>query len=74
MGLPANSFAMVLSGKRKLEAREIPIPGIDNESAILRIEGCGICGSDYEQFEGALRTPVPVVPGHEPLGVIEERK
>jgi threonine dehydrogenase-like Zn-dependent dehydrogenase len=26
---------------------------------------------DYEQYEGALRTPTPVIPGHEPLGVIE---
>jgi threonine dehydrogenase-like Zn-dependent dehydrogenase len=37
---------------------------------VLRLEACGICGSDYEQFEGQLRTPMPVIPGHEPLGVI----
>src|SRR4030095_4562958 len=49
---------------------DIAIPDIDDDSAILRIEACGICGSDYEQFEGQLRTPMPVVPGHEPLGRI----
>jgi threonine dehydrogenase-like Zn-dependent dehydrogenase len=49
---------------------DLPIPDIDEDSAILRLEACGICGSDYEQFEGLLRTPVPVVPGHEPLGLI----
>ena len=48
----------------------MPIPDIDDDSAILRLEACGICGSDYEQFEGMLRTPMPVIPGHEPLGVI----
>lgn len=63
---------MVLTANRRLEARDVPLPEIDDESALLRIEACGICGSDYEQFEGVLRTPVPVIPGHEPLGVIEK--
>ena len=61
---------MVQTGVRSLEPRDVPIPDIDDDSAILRLEACGICGSDYEQFEGMLRTPVPVIPGHEPLGVI----
>ncbi|MEQ8990925.1 MAG: medium chain dehydrogenase/reductase family protein [Pseudomonadales bacterium] len=48
------------------------IPDIDAFSAILELEACGICGSDYEQYEGALRTPMPVIPGHEPLGRIAQ--
>ncbi len=65
------TFAMVLTEPRKLAPRELPIPEIDRDRALLRVETCGICGSDYEQFEGLLRTPTPVIPGHEPLGVIE---
>lgn len=68
--IPASSFAMVQTGVRELTPRDLPIPEIDEDSALLRLEACGICGSDYEQFEGLLRTPVPVVPGHEPLGII----
>ncbi len=68
--LPKSSFAMVQTAVRKLEPRDLPIPDIDNDGAILRLEACGICGSDYEQFEGLLRTPIPAIPGHEPLGVI----
>ncbi len=68
--IPKRTLAMVLTAPRTLEARELPIPEIDDDSALLRVEACGICGSDYEQFEGVLRTPVPVIPGHEPLGVI----
>ena len=64
-------LAMVQTDLRKLEPRDLPIPEIGDDTALLRIEACGICGSDYEQFEGVLRTPMPVVPGHEPLGVIE---
>ena len=65
------TLAMVQTAPGELEAQELPIPEIGHEEALLRIEACGICGSDYEQFEGVLKTPVPVIPGHEPLGVIE---
>jgi threonine dehydrogenase-like Zn-dependent dehydrogenase len=68
--LPKKSFAMVQTGKRVLEPMDIDIPDIDDDSAILQIEACGICGSDYEQYEGVLGTPIPAVPGHEPLGRI----
>jgi threonine dehydrogenase-like Zn-dependent dehydrogenase len=68
--LPKKSFAMVQTAPRRLEPRELPLPEIDDDSGLLRVEACGICGSDYEQYEGQLRTPMPVVPGHEPLGVV----
>jgi len=69
---PRKTLAMVQTAPRVLEPRDLPIPEIDDDSGLLRIEACGICGSDYEQYEGMLRTPMPVVPGHEPLGVIEK--
>ena len=63
--------AMVQTAPRTLEERELPIPAIGPDDGLLRVEACGICGSDYEQFSGALRVPLPVIPGHEPLGIIE---
>ena len=62
---------MVQTAPRTLAPQELPIPEINDDTALLRVEACGICGSDYEQYEGVLRTPVPVIPGHEPLGRIE---
>lgn len=70
--LPKTSLAMVQTAKRRLEKMDIPLPDIDDDSAILRVEVCGICGSDYEQYEDVLGMPMPVVPGHEPLGIIEK--
>ena len=63
---------MVQTAPRKLEARELPLPEIGADDALLRVEACGICGSDAEQFSGVLPVPLPVIPGHEPLGIIEE--
>ena len=70
MTLPKTSFAMVQTDVRTLEPRDIAIPDIDDDAAILQLEACGICGSDYEQFDGALNVPMGVIPGHEPLGRI----
>jgi threonine dehydrogenase-like Zn-dependent dehydrogenase len=67
---PSKTFAMVQTGPRRLEMRDLPIPDVADDTAVLRIEACGICGSDYEQFEGVLKTPMPVIPGHEPVGVV----
>ncbi len=68
--LPKTSLAMVQTAPRTLEPMDLPLPEIDDDSGLLRIEACGICGSDYEQYEGVLRTPMPAVPGHEPLGIV----
>jgi threonine dehydrogenase-like Zn-dependent dehydrogenase len=70
VALPKTSLAMVQTAPRKLEPMDIPLPEIDDDSGLVRLEACGICGSDYEQFEGVLRTPMPAVPGHEPLGIV----
>ncbi|HJQ83093.1 MAG TPA: zinc-binding dehydrogenase [Candidatus Binatia bacterium] len=69
---PRTSRAVVQTAPRRLELRELPVPDIDADSGLLRVEACGICGSDAEQYAGVLPVRLPVVPGHEPLGVIEQ--
>lgn len=68
--IPRTSFAMVQTARRTLEPRDLPIPDVGDDDALLEVEACGICGSDCEQFEGELPSPWPVIPGHEPLGRI----
>ena len=67
-----STFAMALTAPRTLEPRDITLPDIRHDTALLRIEVCGICGTDCEQFETGMHVPMPHIPGHEPLGVIEE--
>ena len=66
--------AVVQTGPRQLEMREFPRPVIGpDDGGLLRVEACGICGSDVEQYRGNLGTQwLPMVPGHEPLGILEE--
>ena len=74
MTLPATSKAIVQTGKRALELRELPLPkSIAPDAGLLRLDACGICGSDYEQYQGVMSgLPFPLIPGHEPVGTVIE--
>jgi L-iditol 2-dehydrogenase len=52
---------------------DVADPALDPAGAILRVEACGICGTDARTFfNGDPRAPSPWVLGHEPVGVLEE--
>lgn len=70
---PTTSLAMVHTGPDELELRDFPLPAIGADDGLLRVERCGLCGTDVEQVHGELPwVPLNVIPGHEPVGVIEE--
>jgi len=64
----------VQTGPLAYEIRSFDRPRIGPDEGLLRVEACGVCGSDVEQYRGHLVRPgmFPLIPGHEPLGVIEE--
>lgn len=70
-GLVAEAWAMVLDGPRRLLRREFALPSVGDTAGLLRIEACGLCGTDHEQYSGALGSGFAFVPGHESVGVIE---
>jgi alcohol dehydrogenase len=47
------------------------VPEVGDDDAVLRVEACGLCGTDHEQLTGLLPGPYPFIPGHETVGVIE---
>jgi alcohol dehydrogenase len=64
--------ALVLERPRRLVRRTLPTPELGPDDALLRVEACGLCGTDHEQFTGALPSSFAFVPGHETVGTIEE--
>jgi alcohol dehydrogenase len=66
-----NATAMVLESPRRLVARDLPLPEVGADDALLRVEACGLCGTDHEQYSGQLHPGHPFIPGHEAIGVIE---
>src|SRR5215472_2130132 len=65
--------AAVQVAPRQIELREFPRPRTGPDDGLLRVEANGICGSDVETYRGHLGGDRPAfIPGHEPLGIIEE--
>lgn len=63
------------------EIRELPIPEVGPDDGLLRVDRCGVCGSDYRRFrrerneDEALgdrqdKRPLPAIMGHEIAGTI----
>lgn len=63
--------ALVLHGPGSLQLREFEYPRVHGDDALLRVEACGLCGTDHEQYSGHLFFGFPFIPGHESVGVIE---
>ncbi len=76
MAKARSSRAVVQTAPGHFELHEFARPEVTPDDAILRMELCGICGSDIEQYDGRFDdigwTKGPTIPGHEPLGVIDE--
>jgi len=66
--------AMVLRAIHKplvIEERGRPAPGPGD--LLIRVEACGVCRTDLHVVDGELPDqPVPIVPGHEVVGRVEQ--
>ena len=63
--------ALVLEAPRTLVGRELLVPDAGEDDGVLRVEACGLCGTDHEQYTGHLAGGFAFVPGHETVGVLE---
>ncbi len=55
-----------------LEVREIAVEGPRAHEVLVRIAAASLCRSDLSVVDGKRAWPLPIVPGHEASGVIEE--
>jgi len=45
---------------------------LQDGEVLVRVEACGICGTDLHIVDGTSRSTPPVVPGHEYSGIVED--
>ncbi len=61
----------MLTGPKKIEIKEFPIPtALEDDDILVRVEGCGVCGTDVHEWKGDPFGLIPVVLGHEGTGEI----
>jgi L-iditol 2-dehydrogenase len=64
--------ALLLTEYSKLEMADLPVPQPAAQEVLIRVEACGICGSDVHGYDGSSgRRIPPIVMGHEAAGTIE---
>jgi L-iditol 2-dehydrogenase len=64
--------ALVLSAYKQLDLVDMAIPQPGRDDLLIRIQACGICGSDVHGYDGSTgRRIPPIVMGHEAAGIVE---
>ncbi len=64
--------SLLLSEYNHLEIADMPLPIAGPGEVLIRVEACGICGSDVHGFDGSTgRRIPPIVMGHEAAGTVE---
>ncbi len=65
--------AAVWTGINQIEVKDIPIPEIGKEEALIKVKCAGVCVTDYHIISGYLKIgKYPNVQGHEICGVVDK--
>ena len=63
--------SLLLSEYSHLELTDLPLPVVGPGEVLVRVEACGICGSDVHGYDGSSgRRIPPIVMGHEAAGTV----
>lgn len=68
--VPATSRAAMLTSLEHYDIKEFPIPELGDDDILVKVEGCGVCGTDAHEFKRDPFGLIPVVLGHEGSGEI----
>ena len=66
--------AAVFSGPRTIRIERAPLPEPGPEQVRVRLEGCGVCGSNLPVWQGRVWFEYPLAPGapgHEGWGIVD---
>jgi L-iditol 2-dehydrogenase len=63
--------SLLLSEYNHLDVVDLPVPEVGPSEVLVRVEACGICGSDVHGYDGSSgRRIPPIVMGHEAAGTV----
>jgi len=68
--VPKTARVAMLTSLENYEIKEFPIPELSDDDILVKVEGCGICGTDAHEFKKDPFGLIPVVLGHEGTGEI----
>ncbi|MBE6583475.1 MAG: theronine dehydrogenase [Ruminococcaceae bacterium] len=66
--IPKTTKVAMLTGPKKIEVQELPIPTLGDDDILVKVEGAGICGTDVHEWKMDPFGLIPVILGHEGTG------
>lgn len=60
-----------MTAPKKMEVRKFQYPKVGEDDLVVKIDMCGVCGTDQHLWLGELNAKYPLIPGHEPIGVVD---
>lgn len=67
---PGAGRVAYLVEKQKIEVKTYDLPKITDDEVLVKVEGCGVCGTDVHEYKNDPFGLIPVVLGHEGTGEI----
>ncbi len=68
--IPKTARVAMLTSLEHYDIKEFPIPPVGDDDILVKVEGCGICGTDAHEFKRDPFGLIPVALGHEGSGEI----
>ena len=68
--IPKTARVAVLTKLEHFDLKEYPIPPLGDDDILVKVEGCGVCGTDAHEFKRDPFSLIPVALGHEGTGEI----
>ena len=68
--IPKTARVAMLTALEHYDIKEFPIPPVGDDDILVKVEGCGICGTDAHEFKRDTFSLIPVALGHEGTGEI----
>ena len=68
--VPATARVAMLTSPKNIEVKEFPIPAVGDNDILVKVEGCGVCGTDVHEWRADPFGLIPVTLGHEGTGEI----
>ena len=69
-GIHKTAHVAVLTSLEHYDIKEFPIPPVGDDDILVKVEGCGVCGTDAHEFKRDPFGLIPVALGHEGTGEI----
>ncbi len=68
--IPKTAHVAMLTSLEHFEVKEFPMPEVGDDDILVKVEGCGVCGTDAHEFKRDPFGLIPVALGHEGTGEI----